>query len=836
VQYTLEPLVFVGPAEGLPKEQWKLRSAKELLDLKICDMACGSGAFLVQACRYLAARLMEAWDESERSAQAGHQDTLFDKKAKTPTVIRITPYGMSSRGGLYEQLVPLDPDERQTYALRIVAQRCLYGVDKNPLAAEMAKLSLWLLTLAKDKPFEFLDHAIRCGDSLVGIHNLDQLRKFNLDGKGEDNTLFLQFLDPRIKEAIEIRRKLETMQANSVEDVQAQEQLLLEANEKLERLKCAADMLVGAEFLRWDQHDLIEDELRDEERDDEDQARPGPSWLKAKKATERFRRAARTHTAIETAVHFSDSDLDTFRYTCQTWLNGQPTFHLPLEFPEVVADRGGFDAFVGNPPFIGGTLISGRLGKEFHAYVTGELAGDSESGGRADLCCYFFRRIATLLRNPGCLGLLATNTIAQGDTREVGLDYLLNNGLTLYRATPSRKWPGAAHLEIAELWGRHGDWQAGCHLDGQDVEHISALLTDQLATFGPPKALVANQAFACEGSKPLGMGFVLTPEEGQMLIKKNKKNAQVLFPFLNGMDLNSRFDQSPSRWVIDFRDMPLDKDNCPEGYTGRVAADFAECLEIIREKVFPERTRKAPSGAFVLRKPLPNKWWQHAEKRTALYSRIKGMSRVLIRSRVSNLNCISFVPTGWVYSEATVVFATDKIAHFVVLQSCFHTEWIYQYASSMRTDVRYTPSDCLDTFPFPPLSQMEAVGEKYHHHRTALMLDSHEGLTKTYNRFHDPDETSENIQKLRQLHAELDNAVAAAYGWTDLDLGHGFHETKQGTRYTISEPARREVLARLLKLNHERYAEEVAKGLHDKKKAKGAKKRKAVDDSGNSLF
>ena len=130
-----------------------------------------------------------------------------------------------------------------------MAQRCLYGVDKNPLAVEMAKLSLWLLTLAKDKPFEFLDHAIRCGDSLVGIHNLDQLRKFNLDGKGEDNRLFLHFLDEKIKEAIALRRQITEMQANTVEDVEAQDRMLREANEKIDRLKCAADLLIAAEFV-----------------------------------------------------------------------------------------------------------------------------------------------------------------------------------------------------------------------------------------------------------------------------------------------------------------------------------------------------------------------------------------------------------------------------------------------------------------------------------------------------------------------------------------------------------------------------------------------------------
>jgi hypothetical protein len=185
--------------------------------------------------------------------------------------VRITPEGEPSKGQPGELLIPDDPDERQTYALRIVAQRCLYGVDKNPLAAEMAKLSLWLLTLAKDKPFEFLDHAIRSGDSLVGIHNLDQLRKFNLDGKGTDNALFLQFLDQRIKEAVDLRLQITSMQANTVEEVEAQERLLHEANEKIERLRCAADMLIGAEFLPVEMQDLIEEELKEEGVGDENE-------------------------------------------------------------------------------------------------------------------------------------------------------------------------------------------------------------------------------------------------------------------------------------------------------------------------------------------------------------------------------------------------------------------------------------------------------------------------------------------------------------------------------------------------------------------------------------
>ena len=155
--------------------------------------------------------------------------------------------------------------------------------------------------------------------------------------------------------------------------------------------------------------------------------------------------------------------------------------------------------------------------------------------------------------------------------------------------------------------------------------------------------------------------------------------------------------------------------------------------------------------------------------------------------------------------------------------------------------MQYTPSDCFETFPFPSLNHgLDCYRARpIYDHRRQIMLSRQEGLTKTYNRFHDPDESAADIQKLRDLHVEMDKAVAAAYGWNDLDLGHGFHETKQGIRFTISESARREVLARLLKLNHERYAEEVEQGLHERSKGKAVKtprKSKGKASSEPSLF
>jgi hypothetical protein len=789
VQYTLEPLVYVGPAEGTPKNEWRLKSAKELLELKICDMACGSGAFLVQAARYMAERLLEAWDVAKRA---------------NPNTPGITPEGAPFTGKANEALIPDDPAERKTYALRIIAQRCLYGVDKNPLAAEMAKLSLWLLTLAKDKPFEFLDHAIRCGDSLVGIHNLDQVRRFNLDGKGEDNRLFLQFLDKRIEEAITLRRQIAEMQANTVEDVEAQDRMLREVNEKIDRLKCAADMLIAAEFV------------------------PGSAADK---------RAARDNAAIKVAVHFHDSDLPMFRREVQKALSGQVTFHWPLEFPEVVVERGGFDAVMGNPPFLGGSRIRGSLGLSYLNFLNAHWGPTN----RADLCIFFLLRANAILRTAAGFGLVVTNTVGEGDSRKHGLERLLTNGSQLFRAVSSQKWPGNANLEVSHIWIRNGDWNGQSILDGRSVPRISSFLVAEDESVGTPHRLSLNASCAFNGTKVYGQGFLLSPEEAQTVLERNPEYRKVLFPYLIGDDVNGHPSQQPSRWTINFFDWPLNHSSTPAGYKGSVAADYPECLAIVEELVKPERTRRLTNGDFALREPLPQKWWIYGDKRPALYSAIKNNTHVLVRALTSKHHGIVFVPNGWVYDQCVSTFAFSDWATYSILQSDIHYKWTLAHGSKFETRPRYTVLDCFENFPFPTQLPVDVagneillkIGNNYHEYRRNVMLDRSEGLTATYNRFHNPDDTIADIQKLRLLHVEMDNAVAAAYGWADLNLGHHFHETKQGVRYTISEAARREVLTRLLRLNHDRYAEEVKQGLHDKKGAakKSASKKKIAGKS-----
>jgi hypothetical protein len=195
-----------------------------------------------------------------------------------------------------------------------------------------------------------------------------------------------------------------------------------------------------------------------------------------------------------------------------------------------------------------------------------------------------------------------------------------------------------------------------------------------------------------------------------------------------------------------------------------------------------------------------------------------------------------------IFSNTVIVIASNRYSDFAVLQSSLHEAWVREHSSTLETRQRYALSDCYETFPSPAHQDIAGgIGKDYFEFRRTLMRKKGEGLTKIYNRLHDSEDRSEDTRKLRDLHVEIDRAAAAAYGWQDLHLGHDFHQTKQGVRFTISESARREVLARLLKLNHERYSEEVKRGL-DEKKGKAKKlstsqgRKKAASTGGASLF
>jgi hypothetical protein len=492
-------------------------------------------------------------------------------------------------------------------------------------------------------------------------------------------------------------------------------------------------------------------------------------------------------------------------------------------------DRGGFDAIVGNPPFMGGKKITGNLGTEYRDYLLAVLA--SGVRGNADLCAYFFLRTIRLLRHDGHIGLLATNSIAQGDTREVGLEQLINSGFATYRAVQSQRWPGQANLEIAHVWMRYGTWNGVFTLNEASVDGITTFLTESDTVSGNPDTLQTNVDGAFIGVVLYGEGFVISTEDAHRLLHEDERNPNVIKPYLNGEDVNSSPTQEAQRFAIDFGEMALEE-----------AKLYSWCFRTIEETVKPFRQT-------VGEKKMRDSWWLHQRTRPAMRKAISGLQRILVCARVSPTCAVTFVSPNQILNDKLVVFPYSDYDAFALLQTDLHWIWVRHFTTTFGgSTLNYNPTDCFGTFPFPTdssiaggrvLPNLSRVGQETFDTRQAVMRERLEGLTKTYNRFHNFDEAAADIQKLRQLHVEMDNAVAAAYGWTDLDLGHGFHETKQGIRFTISEPARREVLARLLKLNHERYAEEVKQGLHDKgkKKAIARKPSKAKEQSeGGSLF
>jgi hypothetical protein len=256
-----------------------------------------------------------------------------------------------------------------------------------------------------------------------------------------------------------------------------------------------------------------------------------------------------------------------------------------------------------------------------------------------------------------------------------------------------------------------------------------------------------------------------------------------------------------------------------------------EPSRIVQDKVYLERQQLTADNSVSKRRR--EYWWQYGALAKALYQTIRPLQRVLVCPIVTKYVSFGFVPSNWVYAHRVCVFAFETYDAFSILQSSMHEAWARKYSSTLETRINYSSSDVFETFPFPAdLRGLETIGEQYHEYRRQIMLARQEGLTATYNRFHNPDEHSADIVRLRELHVEMDRAVAAAYGWDDINLGHGFHQTAQGIRYTISEDARREVLARLLKLNHERYEEEVRMGLHNKKAKGTLRKRKAEGKKG----
>ncbi|WP_261574580.1 Eco57I restriction-modification methylase domain-containing protein, partial [Frankia gtarii] len=802
----LEPLVYApGPLQTADTNAWKLRSSTDILALKVADIAMGSAAFLVAAARYLGARLVEAWT-LEGDPRAGGRAAAAANGAVSGSD------GLAGHDETGEWLGrDAEEDEVVVEARRAIIEHCLYGADINEMAVEMAKLSLWLVSMDTRRPFTFLDDKLVAGDSLLGITSLDQLEYLHLDpAKGREihSDIFGWTAGIRelTRDVAAERRELVEKDGSSLTGLDEKKALLNDAKARTAQATLFADALIGATLAhagRGDRGQKIASQeaaklaadVAEGRRDVDDAKREITRWL----ATDHVKDGFDRHP-----------------------------IHWPLVFPEVF-EREGFDAVIGNPPFFGGTKLLPVVGQRYRDHLVDHLARSVRgTRGTADLVAYFVLRIHQVLGAAGQAGIVATNTLAQGDSRRVGLDQIVGDGVTIRRSLKSAPWPSrSAALEYCAVWTSRCDLSvvAPRIADGVAVDGITSSLDPRSRTTGVPKRLHVERVLGILGVKVWGAGFTIDQNDACALIEKDQHYADVLFPYLTGQDINSSPDLSGRRWVINFHDWSEER-----------AKAYAECYKKVVEEVRPEREE------VLLRKSVRDIWWQFAERRPELLDALSGRRSVVVIARVSRTATPVMVPTGSVFNEKLIIFATSSYSFLSMMSSGAHYWWAVARSATLKSDLQYSVTDAFETFPFCKQSQeMWRLGERLDGFRQDLMLARQSGLTKTYNLVFDSGCKDADIVELREIHRLIDEATFRAYGWDDMierGLDHGFHPAGKYTRYTIGPWAQREVLDRLLELNHARYAEEVAAGLHEKgARKKGARtKPAAAAPPGEALF
>ena len=701
VEKALEPVLKKLGASPAPEQ---------IIKLKICDPAMGSGAFLVEVVRQLADILVKSW----------------------------TSHGIK---------VQLPPNEdEQLYARRLIAASCIYGVDKNPMATDLAKLSIWLATFAKDQPFTFLDHALKCGDSLLGL-SLQQIESLTWESETTSSPLSNESSKNMVKILKDVRGRV--ISAISTAEYDALEEMHKSVEESAAALKHIGNMILAAYF---------------------------------GSRSDRTRRAALANAEVTAANILADPSL--VRAALTPLPDGLRPFHWELEFPEVF-DECGFDSFIGNPPYAG----KNTLAKGSHEFYPAWLQIVHEPAhGNSDVVAHFFRRAFNYLGPSGTLGFVTTNTVAQGDTRWSGLRWICNNGGEIYSAFKRKKWPGRAAVVVSIVHISKGFADVPKSLNGRQVK----VITTYLSQIGPnenPARLFVNSTKSYQGSIILGLGFTFddskpaaTPiAEMHRLIAKNPKNKERIFPFIGGDEVNDSPTHAHHRYVINF-----------ENLSEMEAKAWPDLYRIVEEKVKPERLKKGDLQAR-------SKWWLFLRRRPELYEAIKGLDRVLCISQTTKYFVFAFLDANKVFSSKLVVFPTSSFSFFGLISSTIHTEWAYFFSATMKDDPVYTPSDCFDTFPFPEnasLSKLESVGEEYYSFRKELMKTTNLGLTDTYNKFHDPLEQSPEIWQLRKLHAKLDVEVLKAYGWHDIIPEYEFNESVEDDDTTSTDGRRLEKTVR----------------------------------------
>lgn len=732
-------------------------------------------------------------------------------------------------------------------AIRDVIRECIYGVDLNPLAVELCKVALWLEAHSPGEPLNFLDHHIKCGNAIVGFAGYDDLK----NGIPDEAFIAIPGDEKPVASALRKRNK-----AEREKHLTGMLPLPIEVKTHLDSL-CS----LRKKFAALPEKTPHEIEIK--KNNFNELNKNIDSWTLNQIAAIPIAQFY-LHKTEANKAHLITDALFRKYLKGELRLQGQATaaawamafhkkfFHWFLEFPEIM-EKGGFDCILGNPPYLGGQALSGKYGHEFCGYVRHAYAPT----GLSDLVVYFLRRIYSLLKPEGFTAFITTNSIKDGDVRKDGLEQVVTQGGSINFAIRGIKWPGRAKLVVSLISLYRGRWNGKFVLDGREVPIITPYLEDS-EDIGSPKNLITNAHKIYQGSIFLGDGFLLTHQEANQLTQDDHSNKEVIQRIINGQELNNTPDQEPGRSIINFQDWSESK-----------ARNYTSVFSIIEAKVRPVREAQSDPGGREL-------WWRFLRPRMEMYSKIENLELCFVAAATTKYLNFSKAPTNFVFANTIYVLTSDRWDLFSIVQSTIHEIWARKYSGALETRLRYSPSDCFETFAFPrglwtnQSPPLWTIGEQYHSHRRNLMLSLWTGLTDIYNLFHSrevdndinklyitrskkdphghniptkyrqnvlsttPQEALAGIYKLRQLHIELDKTVLEAYGWMDLNLNHDFYEIEtlpenDRVRYTISSEARKEILKRLLIENH-RQAKVQSSEQPATKKA--VKKKSSLDGTG----
>lgn len=406
------------------------------------------------------------------------------------------------------------------------------------------------------------------------------------------------------------------------------------------------------------------------------------------------------------------------------------------------------DAIVSNPPFHGDRNLRGVLGDPYIDWLKDEFGC-----GIRDHCVYWFRKAQDHMKPGQRAGMVASNSISQNRGREAGLNYLVENGSVITNAVSSQPWPGEANVAVSIInWIKQpGPPVSTFVLDEAQVEGIDTALRPSNIAIADVPILAANRDIAFQGYLP-GAKFDVDRETAEELLATDDADySEVVFRYLDGRDITRTVDQAPTRYTIDFAQMPLED-----------AMGYPAALEILRKQAKQARENSRSYS----RNP---RWWQYLWPRPEFRAKAASLDRFIVGSATGKRVFFIWAPRVWRPSNSTNMFALRSDYSMAILCSSVHIQWARHRSSTLEDRIRYTPSSAFETFPWPPdpsAPQVEAVeqrGIKVIELRAGICAAKGIGLTTLYNQVDDG-----GWEELRRAHLDLDAAVLQAYGWGDL--------------------------------------------------------------------